>query len=300
MSILEYVDLSIDPDIIGSGSEKVSPQRLLQFVEYVRDHICFSKGYLFSAVPTASELCKNIRAPNLHLIPDFKKALMNIRANKVSQSNLAITTKRIALDPKRKETCPLFSWLNALPPVRTHFRIPFCEMETFIQPALEHIKHLLFIDRYLKLDPVADDTKRLSRWIHGATNLTQISIIREKIDDPKEFLVRLNEFAKMIPTKIHAKVIAIRDKGKAAFHGRYIHADQFTIGIEAGLDKKNDSNKKTDIYLLNRDDHWNIDKEFVVLRSEYFQSIEAWEKKPGADFKPCAKDTSTFDLWVNP
>ncbi len=295
MNIFEQVDLSIDPNLIGIGPENVSPQRLIQFVKHANDHICPSKGYLFSALPTINELCINIRTPALK--EELAKALLRLNTYRVPQTTAAILTKIISLDPANKEKCPLFTWLNALPPTHTHFRIPFSQIEALIKPSLELTTRLLFIDRYLELKPGDDDTQRLLRWANGAISLAKLSIVRQYIPDHDAFLNSLNSFAKMLPPHIHARVFALSDKGKAAFHGRYIHTDQFTVGIEAGLDKENKQNKKTDVYLLGRDGHWDIDAEFITSRDQYFKFLDAWEKKPDSDcFKHHDKSIPTFSF----
>lgn len=209
--------------------------------------------------------------------------------------------------------CPFFSWIERLDiPKICHrvYRHPNKKKEDsidgIIQDALALAQRIAFIDPYLTLEPDKMG-RRVFNWIQSAAHARQVAIIVQYPPEPKsgkessiDIVNRLenhlNELARKIPKerndnlRLSAFVLKEKSPVRVRLHGRYIHTDLFTIAVEGGLDYgereyngvQQEADEKTDVYLLNRNVHGIIAKEYIDDFGQNFNIGPAWEKMPKA------------------
>lgn len=278
MNLFHLIDLQVHKSCIGPSHKHINPARLYQFIQCINKHASSSHGYLYNDIPNIHDFDK-ASFRGVPGIEEIERELKKLRRSYYPSSTWdGQTAQQISIAAPTGAECPLLWGLLEYPASTTHFKVPFCSIERFIQPALKHVSNILFIDRYLELNIGADDTSRLIKWIKHAPNLLRVVVFRQFFDNKNEFIQNINDFASKIPSQINARIYVIADKGNVAFHARYLHTDRFTLSIEAGLDKKNLSSKETDISLLNPGNRFTVEEHFNLKREQSFRTLSIWEK----------------------
>jgi len=274
-----YLKLACNGNCPCGDVNRVTLDTLTQFLDTLEKHFNPSRGYFYTALPRGTHVTDDSR---LQKVFDSLPVLARL------QKHLVIAGQDTTVSFSHLTTpCPFCNCLNRIPQTKTSDRAG-CRpgnkkysLDVKVGPLLSRSARAAFIDPYLKLRP-GDEVARFANWIKACPRLTNIAFIRGNRDPYADFTVHINGLRGLLDTArwdaLHIRAFVISE-ASARLHARYIHTDQFTLGIEGGFQFEGcGADEMTDVYLL--DSHRQVDNFYITNRNSHFQTVSAWDKPP--------------------
>lgn len=272
---IQYINLDFARNCVGYGGQRLTLGTVRQFLETLENHFNPSRGYFYTGLPTGGLVTGDAKLRNeFDQLPVLAR-LKNYRTNHAHSTTIAIPTQQ----------CSFCNGLHNIPPTITSARVR-CRpgnnsLDTIIAPILSTSAKVAFIDPYLRLTPNEEAT-RFANWITNSPYLTHVAFIRGDRDAYNTFINHINNLNGLLGNArwnaLHIRAFVISE-ATARLHARYIHTDQFTLGIEGGFQFQNcGADEMTDVYIL--DTHQEVDDNYIIDRNTHFTTVSAWDKPP--------------------
>lgn len=273
--IFQYINLDFARNCVGYGGPRLTLGTVRHFLETLENHFNPSRGFFYTGLPTGELVTGDARLRNeFNQLPVLARLRMH-RANHAHSTTIAIPNQH----------CSFCNGLHSIPPSKTSTRVRCWpgnnSLDTIIAPILSCSAKVAFIDPYLRLTPNAEAT-RFANWITNSPYLTHIAFIRGDRDAYSTFINHINSLNGMLGNArwnaLHIRAFVISE-ATARLHARYIHTDQFTLGIEGGFQFQScGADEMTDVFIL--DSHQEIDDNYIINRNKHFTTVSAWDKPP--------------------